>query len=606
MTESGKFIVDLQPIGRRIEIPSGTSILDAARTAGAGVISLCSGEGWCGKCLVRIAKGEVAPPHDTEIESIGKDRIKAGYRLACHAIPISDVRVEIPLDSLTTPQRLQVEGTGFEVKVDPVLDLVDLRIPAPGLEDLRADERRVLDCLEESGYGNVRLGVSVLDSLSNKLRELNWFVRLVLHQDVVVAVLPPDSELYGLAVDIGTTKIALYLVNLASGEIVHRSGVMNPQIAYGEDVISRISYVMENEDGRQELQGAVLGVINDKLQEICQLRGIQAEQLVDAVVVGNTAMHHLFVGLPVDQLVFAPYVPAVSSSLDVRARDLDLRIAPGAYVHLLPNIAGYVGADHAAVILSCELWKTNDTVLAIDIGTNTEISLVRGGRISSCSCASGPAFEGAHITHGMRAAPGAIEKMQIKDGQISLFTIDGSPPVGICGSGILDVVAELRKANLINEKGTINDGVPFARLNEAGRKEILLVPAAEDGKGQDITVTRKDINEIQLAKAAIRSGLDILLAEAGISKDDVDRVIVAGAFGTYISIPNAIAIGMFPDIPLERFHQVGNAAGVGAVQALVSKKNRDTIRDTIRQVDYIELTTHKEFQKIFLRAMYLG
>ncbi|GAG40188.1 unnamed protein product, partial [marine sediment metagenome] len=252
---------------------------------------------------------------------------------------------------------------------------------------------------------------------------------------------------------------------------------------------------------------------------------------------------------------------------------------PGAYIHLLPNIAGYVGADHSAVILSTELWKTKETVLAIDIGTNTEISLVAGGKISSCSCASGPAFEGAHITHGMRAAPGAIEKVQIKDDEIKIFTIDDKKPVGICGSGILDVVAEMKTANLMDEKGAIKEVGNFTREADKNLIELLLVPAEQSGNKKEITVSRKDVNEIQLAKAAIRSGLDILLVEAGLQADDVDRVLVAGAFGTYISVPNAIEIGMFPRIPLSRFQQVGNAAGMGAVQALVSMKYRHMISE---------------------------
>jgi len=251
------------------------------------------------------------------------------------------------------------------------------------------------------------------------------------------------------------------------------------------------------------------------------------------------------------------------------------------------------------------LWKTKETILAIDIGTNTEISLVSKGKISSCSCASGPAFEGAHITHGMRAAPGAIERVQIKDGEIKLFTIDDQDPVGLCGSGILDVVAEMKTADLMNEKGVIKTDSPFTRKDERDLGELLLVPAEKSGNQKDITISRKDVNEIQLAKAAIRAGLEILLAEAGIEANDVDSVLVAGAFGTYISVPNAIEIGMFPDIPLDRFQQVGNAAGMGAVQALISMKYRRLISEVIKDVDYIELTTYEDFQKLYVDSMYL-
>ena len=455
------------------------------------------------------------------------------------------------------------------------------------------------------GYEDARLELPVLEIMSGLLRKYKWSARIVFREDEVIAVLPSKSEIYGISVDIGTTKIAVYLVDLSTGEIIAKAGEMNPQIAFGEDVISRIAYARDHEKGRKELQQAITSSLNTQIQDICDLHKIDPTQIVDSVIVGNTAMHHLFAGLPVDQLVFAPYIPAINRALDLRARDIGISIAPGAYIHLLPNIAGYVGADHSAVILSTEIWKTDETVLAIDIGTNTEISLVSKGKIFSCSCASGPAFEGAHITHGMRAAPGAIERVQIKDDEIKIFTIDDQDPVGICGSGILDVVAEMKVANLMNEKGAIKKGGKFTRQDARDLSELILVPAYKAGNQQDIIVSRKDINEIQLAKAAIRAGLDILLNEAGIPADKVDRVLVAGAFGTYISIPNAIEIGMFPDIPLTRFQQVGNAAGMGAVQALISNKHRQLISKVIKDVDYIELTTSPIFQDIYMNAMYL-
>ena len=399
--------------------------------------------------------------------------------------------------------------------------------------------------------------------------------------------------------------MALYLVDLLSGEIVDKVGEMNPQIAYGEDVVSRIAFATQNQDGRRMLQSVLVDVLNKKILEVCQSTGIKHWQVVDAVIVGNTAMHHLLAGLPVRQLVFAPYIPAVKEPVNIRASAIGVDLANGAYIHLLPNIAGYVGADHSAVILSTELWKTDKTILAIDIGTNTEISLVSNGRLLSCSCASGPAFEGAHITNGMRAAPGAIERVQIIDGEIRIFTIDDKAPVGICGSGILDVVAEMRAANLMDEKGALIEGQLNVRADKKNGLEFLLVPAALTGHERDIAVSRRDVNEIQLAKAAIRAGQEILLVKAGITAEDIDEVIIAGAFGTYINVPNAIKVGMLPDIPVKRFRQVGNAAGMGAVQALISSKHRNLIKDVIKNVDYIELTTYADFQDEFMKAMYL-
>lgn len=598
-------IVDIQPVGRRIRIESGKTLLDASRSAGAGVVSLCGGEGWCGSCLVRITSGEVNPPSQSEVESIIQEKIDQGYRLACQVVPVSDVRIDVPPESLSTPQRLQLEGKDFEIPVEPIVRVVDLELTPPALDDLRADATRVKDGLNDQGYSVSYLELPVLEVLSDLLRKYKWSARYVLRENEVIAVLPTGSEIFGISVDIGTTKIAVYLVNLSNGEIVAKVGEMNPQIAYGEDIISRIAFTRENPDGRRQLQKAIIDTLNNKIQELCEMTGIDQSQIVDSVIVGNTAMHHLFAGLPVERLVYAPYVPALSAAIDLRAKDLGIPLAPGAYIHLLPNIAGYIGADHSAVILSTELWKTKETVLAIDIGTNTEISLVSKGKISSCSCASGPAFEGAHITYGMRAAPGAIERVQIKDGEIKLFTIDNQPPVGICGSGILDVVAEMKTANLMDEKGAIQAVSPFTRKEVNNLSEFVLVPSHESGNQKDIIISRKDVNEIQLAKASIRAGLDILLIEAGIQADDVDRVLVAGAFGTYISVPNAIEIGMFPRIPISRFQQVGNAAGMGAMQALISVKFRHLISEVITDVDYIELTTYPAFQELYMRAMYL-
>jgi uncharacterized 2Fe-2S/4Fe-4S cluster protein (DUF4445 family) len=354
------------------------------------------------------------------------------------------------------------------------------------------------------------------------------------------------------------------------------------------------------------MQEKIVETINLKISEMCKKAKISSGQIVDAVVVGNTAMHHLFAGLPVKQLGLAPYVPSVSKALELQANRVNLKIASGAYIYMLPNIAGFVGADHSAVILASKLWESKKNILAIDIGTNTEITLATKGNLLSCSCASGPAFEGAHIKDGMRAAPGAIERIQIADNdEINIATIEDQPPVGICGSGILDAVAELRSVGAINKKGAFTADQPRVRRNAKNKQEYLLVEAANTGHGKDITVTRYDINEIQVAKSAIRSGLEILLTEAGINAEEVDEVIIAGAFGSYINVKNAIKIGMFPDIPLQRFRQVGNAAGMGARLALLSGELRETIQNVVEKTEYIELTASAQFQPEFVKAMFL-
>jgi uncharacterized 2Fe-2S/4Fe-4S cluster protein (DUF4445 family) len=605
MPEKINLIVDMQPVGRRVDIAKGSTVLEAAQSAGVGLVSLCGGEGWCESCLIRIAKGEINQPTQAELDYLEEDDLSAGFRLACQVTPMTDVRIDIPPESLSTPQRLQIEGRDFEIPLDPIVEFVDLELLPPTIKSLRADSDRVKDAIIEKGFADARIELPVLTEISNVLRSNKWSIRAVLHQDEVIAILPAGSAIFGISVDIGTTKLALYLVDLLTGEIVDKVGEMNPQIAYGEDVVSRIAYATQNDKGRETLQNALVSSLNILVQEVCTTAEIDPSQIVDAVVVGNTAMHHLFAGLPVEQLAFAPYVPAVNEPIDVRAGEIGIMMAPGAYIHLLPNIAGYVGADHAAVILSTELWKTDKTILAVDIGTNTEISLVSNGSLLSCSCASGPAFEGAHIKNGMRAAPGAIERVQIIDGEIKTFTIDDALPVGICGSGILDVVAEMKAAELMDEKGALIAGKLNIRKGKKGNLEFLLVPREFTGNERDISVSRTDVNEIQLAKAAIRAGQEILLNKAGISAEDVDEIIIAGAFGTYIDVPNAISVGMFPGISVQNFRQVGNAAGMGAVQALISFKHRQLIKDVIKDVDYIELTTYEDFQSEFIDAMYL-
>ena len=604
-SKSKKIIVDMQPVGRRIDIEAGQTLLEAAQAAGIGLVSLCGGEGWCESCLVRVTGGEVNQPSESEKNYLGEQALKTGLRLACQTIPQTDVRIDILPESLSTPQRLQVEGKDFDIPLSPAVQTIDLQLSPPTPKDLRSDADRLKDALVEKKITGVRLELPVLASLSDDLRKNKWAACVILRQNEVIAILPPGSGIYGISVDIGTTKLALYLVDLLNGKVVEKVGEMNPQIAYGEDVVSRIGYTNQHQDGREKLQNTLVDTISKKIQDVCRSTGINHSQIVDAVIVGNTAIHHLFVGLPVKQLGLAPYVPAISEPIDVRARELGFELAPGAYIHLLPNIAGYVGADHSAVILSTELWKTKKTVLIIDIGTNTEISLASNGRLLSCSCASGPAFEGAHIANGMRAAPGAIERVQILNGEIKLFTIDDKPPVGICGSGILDVVAEMKAANLIDEKGALIEGQLNIRKNEKNSLEFLLVPASVTGHGRDLTVSRWDINEIQLAKAAIRAGLETLLVKADITAQDIDEFIIAGAFGTYIDVSNAVKIGMFPNIPIDRFRQIGNAAGMGAVQALLSIEYRELIKDVIKKVEYIELTIYEDFQKEFLAAMYL-
>jgi uncharacterized 2Fe-2S/4Fe-4S cluster protein (DUF4445 family) len=377
---------------------------------------------------------------------------------------------------------------------------------------------------------------------------------------------------------------------------------MNPQISYGEDIISRISAAVKSPDEGVQLQKLVAEAIAKLGAELCARADATTEEIVEAVVVGNTAMHHLFLGLPVRQLALSPFVPAVSHALEVKASRLGLAIAPGAYVYLLPNIAGFVGADHVAALLATQALGAEEPILTLDIGTNTEVSLFNEGKFTATSCASGPAFEGGHIKHGMRATTGAIEHLRISGDSVQYQTIGEAPPAGICGSGIVDALAQLYLNGIIDEGGRMVKSHSNLRTLK-GRREFVLV--GREGQPA-ITITQQDVRELQLAKAAIRSGIQALLEAGDVAEEAIRQVIIAGAFGSYIDVASAVDIGMLPSLPPDRFRQAGNAAGMGAKQALISLKSRAEAQAIASRVKYIELAGAPGFDNTFIQAGYLG
>ncbi|MCX6072074.1 MAG: ASKHA domain-containing protein [Chloroflexi bacterium] len=611
-------LIDFEPVGRRGECPKDETLQGCARLLGVGITSLCGGIGKCGQCIVQIVDGHVSAPTPEDAEYLTPDAIAQGYRLACRTIPLADCRVRVPLESLTSPQRMQVEGEETPVAPDPLAKSYLVTLQPPSLDDLRADAGRLANALQEQHHVTAtRVDLDVLREISSSLRAHidresgSWRVRVVTREGEVIGLLPPEASPLGLAIDLGTTKIAAYLVHLASGRTLASHGLMNPQIAYGEDVVARIALAEQDEGKRSLLRQLVVGAVNEVATELCSRVEAEASQIVDMVVVGNTAMHHLFLGLPVRQLGLAPYVPAVTSALDVKARDLGLQLAPGAYVHLLPNVAGYVGADHAAMLLATQIADLRGVVLAIDIGTNTEICLANEGVLTSTSCASGPAFEGAHIKHGMRAANGAIERLRLVGDKIEYQTIGGVPPVGLCGSGIVDVMAQLFLAGVLDRQGRMQD---HPRVREVdGVREFVLVDelpllsgSASEARRSAIVFTQQDVRQLQLAKGAMRTGIEMLLSTSGRKVEEIDSVIIAGAFGSYIDVSSAITIGLFPRLSLERFHQVGNAAGMGAKLALVSRAKRDAAQVLASRIGYLELAAHPLFSATFAQAMLLG
>ena len=593
--------IDFEPVGRRGLCDSRQSLLEAARQLSVELVSICGGVGSCARCKVQVVAGKVSEPTLDEQAALSPHELAHGYRLACQAYPLSDVKLHVPPESLSALQRTQVEGLEVEVTPESPVRTYDVILEQPTLERPVSDEQNLWAALaRQHGLppGSIDLGVQ--QRLAQQVRANDWRVRVGLRGREIVAAGTQTAPWLGLAVDIGTTKIAAYLLELESGRRLASKGLMNPQISYGEDVIARIVAANASPENAARLQRLLVEALNQATFDLCSEANAQPEQVAEAVVVGNTAIHHLFLRLPVKQLGMAPYVPATQSALEVRARDLGLQLAPGAMIYLLPNIAGYVGADHVAMLLATRTAQAEKTRLAIDIGTNTEICLKHGERMTSVSCASGPAFEGAHIKFGMRAAPGAIEHMRLEGERVEIQTIGNQPAAGICGSGLLDIVAQLRLNEVLERGGRLGKHARV-RVSGSGPEFVLAERAGQEA----IVLTQKDVRELQLAKAAIRMGIQALVEAEGIAEADIEEVMIAGAFGTFIDVESAITIGMLPRLPLERYQQVGNAAGSGARLALISTSMRAEAVKLAERVGYIELASMPNFNRKFAEATYL-
>jgi uncharacterized 2Fe-2S/4Fe-4S cluster protein (DUF4445 family) len=569
------------------------------------LVSICGGVGTCGRCKVQVITGNATPVTIDEQDALTSDELDADYRLACQAHPLGDIKLHVPPESLTAPQRTQVEGLAVPIETDPVVRPYEVALPPASLADLRADDERLVSALShDHGVQVHAIDLDVLRGLSARLRESGWRARVAVRGREIIAPLKAGARLAGFAADIGSTKIAGYLVDLENGHTLAAQGIMNPQIAYGEDIIARIAAAGRAPAEAQRLQKLVIDALNQLIADLCAEASVKPAEVLEAVLVGNTAIHHLTVQLPVQQLAQAPYVPCVRTSLDLKARDLGLEIAAGGYVHFLPNVAGYVGADHVAMLLATQIQQQGGTVLALDIGTNTEICLAAGGKMASVSCPSGPAFEGAHIKFGMRAAAGAIEHVEVEGGEVKYQTIGGVAPVGVCGSGILDAVAQMHLNGALDRTGRMVEH-PRVRTQD-GVAEFVLVWEQERGGLPAIAITQRDVRQLQLAKGAIRTGIQVLVEASGKKESDIDHIIIAGAFGTYIDVGSAIALGMLPPLPLERFKQVGNAAGAGARLALMSRAKRQEAQRLAANDGYIELAGMPGFDRKFAQAMYFG
>lgn len=575
-----KVIIQFEPEGRKVSVGPGITILEAAKCKGVGLRSECGGKGNCRKCTIILRdQTMVSKATNGEREHFSEDKINEGYRLACCTKIFGNLVVEIPPESRVNVRKIQVLGLERPVSLEPLVKKLHIVIPKPTLQDVRSDFERVLDCLREvCDYRNLSIGNDLLKILSGILRDADWSATVAVWNDEqILAVEPGDTtgQMYGFAVDIGTSKIAGYLVDLKTGKTVGEGSVENPQIVYGEDIITRLDFTLESDESLGTMQRLSIKGINSTIMQACNDSGVNPNYIYELAVTGNTVMHHFFLGLHSKYLSLSPFPPVIKQSRELKNNELTgLKMNMGGNIHVLPVIAGYVGADAIGDVYSTGILNSNAVEIVADIGTNGEVFVSDNMGLLSCSCAAGPAFEGAHIKHGMKAYTGAIESVHIdpKTYEVKYETIGGDSPTGICGSGIIDLIAELLKAEIIDNRGRFMQlSTPRLKMIDE-EPQFVVAWSNETGIADDITITQRDIKEVQLAKAAMHAGTSILMKAKHIDDADINRFCIAGAFGSHIRAESALFIGLIPDIPLEKVEFVGNTALSGAKSALISKE----------------------------------
>lgn len=610
--------VTFEPEGRVTYVLPGTTLIEAAGEVGLVISSPCGGKGTCGKCLVEISKN--APePTAADTKHISSKQLLKGFRLACQTHVSEEMVVTVPTQSRFFEQKIRKTGLAVAVALEPLVQAVHLHLPAPSLEDQRADSDRVLQGIQQNHVVTangcpLRIPLAVARKLPSSLREKNFAVTAILADSEVIDVVPGHvkAHCYGVAFDIGTTTVVGMLDCLDAERPTQVAARTNPQLRYGDDVVSRIEHAQSKEGGLRQLQQTIVECLNDIIGELCEKAGVDRRNIFEAVVGGNTTMTHLFLGIDPTHLAHAPYVASLRNGLVCPAADLGLDVHGEARVFTLPNIAGFVGGDTVAVILATDLLQSSGARLAVDIGTNGEVVLAMDGKLLACSTAAGPAFEGARITFGMRAADGAIEKVIIHD-DVEISVIGNVAARGLCGSSLIDAVAELLRVRVVNATGRMlpPDELPSS-VPQAVRERVvqtdsgtrfILAREDETQMGGPLYLTQRDVREIQLAKGAMAAGMAVLMAEMGVRAQDLNEVLLAGAFGNFIRRSQAKRIGLLPDIPTERIRFVGNAAGTGARMALLSRRSRDDAEKISRMTRYVELAGRADFQQAFAEAM---
>jgi uncharacterized 2Fe-2S/4Fe-4S cluster protein (DUF4445 family) len=608
--------ITFQPSSKQANVKRGTTVLEAAISCGVHITSSCGGRGKCGKCKVIIQNQDERPTalSEVEIANLSSEDKKKGYRLACELRPNSNTLVVVPSESQARRDRLQIQGVEVNVKPHPAVKKYFVKVPRPTLQDNRSDDYRLIDALhEQHGLSDLTFDYEEMRKLPISLRKNDWEATVAIRNgNLIVAVEPGNTSdrCFGFAVDVGTTKLAGYLVDLITGKRVGSESIVNPQTIYGADLMTRITYINDDLKRLDELQKAVVNGINKMIADACNHSNVAREEIYDVTAAGNTCMQTLLLGILPKYLGRSPYPPIIKRSTNVKSSWLGVQAQQNANFYLAPVIGGFVGGDNVAAILSSHMLESEKITLLIDVGTNTEIDLGNVENAMTCSCPSGPAFEGAHIEHGMVAASGAIERVSIEpvNFEVHYKTIDDLPPIGICGSALIDAVAEFLKVGIIDKTGRFTKSLESKcsriRKGKYGYEFTLAFPE-ETGLRTSIVITQKDIGELQKAKAATFAGSSILMQRMGVTTDTIDRLIIAGAFGSYVNPENARTIGMYPEVPLDKVMFIGNAAGTGAQMMLKSKRERTKAEEISRRVKHHELSTDTSFATEFAKAMYL-
>jgi uncharacterized 2Fe-2S/4Fe-4S cluster protein (DUF4445 family) len=624
-------LVVFTPSGKRGRFPRGTQLLQAARSLGVDIDSVCGGRAICGRCQVLVMEGDfpkhgvssqagnLTPVNEAEQSFARRRPLAPGHRLSCSARIEGDLVIDVPPTSQVHRQVVRKAADARPITLNPVVHLHYVEVRQPDMRDPAGDLQRLLEALhKEWDFGPLRCDLAVLQSLQAALRKGEWRVTVAVHAATQLIAIWPGfhDRVYGLAVDVGSTTIAAHLCNLETGEVVASAGSMNPQIRFGEDLMSRVSYSMMHPGGAQQMTEAVRGALNTLAADVAREAQVAVTDILELTVVGNPIMHHLLLGIDPVELGGAPFALATDSPLGLHASELGLALHPGARVYTLPCIAGHVGADAAGMILAERPDLSDRLTLLVDVGTNAEIVLGNRERLLACSSPTGPAFEGAQISCGQRAAPGAIERVRIDPATLEArfkvigsdlwsdepgfaAAVAGTGVTGICGSGIIEVIAEMYLAGIISQDGVIDGALATRseRIVQTGRTFAYTVQRGTPA----LQITQNDVRAIQLAKAALRAGVQLLMEHMG--ADHVDRIRLAGAFGSHIDVKYAMVLGMIPDCDLQQVSSAGNAAGTGARIALLDSDSRKVIEELVRRVEKIETAIEPKFQAHFVAAM---